>query len=103
MTRELRMLAAAVAGVVVIGMLLVPRPSDARKDAVAAARRYALRQRAGEAELGIPVSLGVPVSTGERDRWSCVVFATVGPAKARVGVLLTAGPSGWEGWFVRTS
>ena len=93
---------------IAIGMatasVVFPAPAGGvTQEAISAARRYALAERAGEAELGTPLSLGKAVSAGARDRWTCVVFAARELSKARVGVLLTLRTSGWKGWFVRAS
>ncbi len=87
-----------------VAALTVVFPTGAvTREAVEAARSYALAQRAGEAEFGAPLSLGEPVSTETRDRWTCVVFAAGRSSDARVGVLLTLRTSGWKGWFLRAS
>ena len=75
----------------------------ATTDAIATARKYALAQGAGESEFGAPVSLGESVATKVGNGSTCVVFRTVRPPEARVGVLVRPGSSGWEGWFVRVS
>jgi len=87
----------------IAGLVIVFPTGSVTWEAIEAARSYALAQRAGEAELGAPLSPGQPVSTGTRDRWTCVVFAAGKPSEARVGVLLTLRTSGWKGWFVRAS
>jgi len=100
MSGALRRLAASST---IAGFLLLPAVTEAGKDPGAVARRYVLRQRTGEAELGTRLVLGPPVSTGARDRWTCVVFAAAEPTVARVGVLLTKSAVGWEAWFARAS
>src|SRR5437762_12126338 len=79
MSGALRRLAASST---IAGFLLLPAVTEAGKDPVAVARRYVLRQRTGEAELGTRLVLGPPVSTGARDRWTCV---EIGRASGREG------------------
>ena len=98
----MRLLGTAIA-VAIASVVVVLRSGAVTREAIEAGRSYAVTRRAGEAELGTPLSLGEPVSTGARDRWTCVVFAAGKPGEARVGILLTLRTSGWKGWFVRAA
>jgi hypothetical protein len=92
-----------VVGIAISAIVFLVACRSATKDAIAVAREYALAQKAGESEFGGPLSLGEPAATEAGNGSTCVVFRTLAPPDARVGVLVRPIPAGWEGWFVRAS
>jgi hypothetical protein len=97
-----RSLAALLVAVAIVAFVVAS--FDVPDEAISVARGHAVSQRAGEAELGVVLSLGDEVSTGIRGDSACVVFAAEGaPMQARVGVLLRPAQSGWAAWFSRAA